>query len=391
MLDAVPVPLQALTWPLLGAVLILLGRRFLPNWLRRLVALAAVLASLSVLWSLRSGPIERVEVLWEPLNLFRMSPSLYPDSLALQVGLTLAWITAASVLGVRGAQPHSTAWHGLLLVVLAGCLAMTMATNLITLAIASALLDMGLMSMIVFSRHDADRVAWRMVVPGVTSTLLLVIAALQMNAQVGSGSLSARAVPLEILALAGIAGALRLLIYPVHPRNLHTPENAAALLLSAGTGIYLLARVQTIEPGLADPGWLLLIGGVALLAGGLLAWMGSIGQTREAKPSPAPGAYVPKTEDSAPLSGGADRQQAAGSRQPAAAKLWSGVAIHQAGFALVFLLLVGNPVPWPLFSLTLAMGIMLIWWDGESRITNRSQPQSPSALMDSWWSQTGST
>jgi hypothetical protein len=389
MLDPVPVPLQAVIWPLLGAVLILLGRRFLPNWVRRLVALAAALASLSVLWSLRSGPIERVELLWEPLNLFRMSPNLYPDTLALLVGLTLVWITAGAVLGVRGAQPRSTAWHGLLLVVLAGCLGMSMATNLITLAIASALLDMGLLAMIVFAPHDADRVAWRMVVPGMASTLLLVVGALQMNAQVGSGSLGAREVPLGVLALVGIAGALRLLIYPVHPRNLHTPENAAALLLSAGTGIYLLARVQTIEPGLPESGWMLLIGGVALLAGGLLAWMGSLDQTEEAKPSLTPGANVSKASDSAPLSSGGARQRVAGSLQSEIAKLWSGVAVHQAGFALIFLLMVANSVPWPLFSLTLALGIMLIWWDGTSRRTDKSQPHSPPMSIEKWWMQTG--
>jgi formate hydrogenlyase subunit 3/multisubunit Na+/H+ antiporter MnhD subunit len=152
MLDPVPVPLQALIWPLLGAILILIGRRFLPNWLRRLVALAAALASLAVLWSLRTGSIERVDVLWEPLNLFRMGPNLHPDSLALLVGITLVWLTAATVLGVRGAQPQSTAWHGLILAVLAGCLAMTMATNLITLAIASALLDMALLPWLCLSR-----------------------------------------------------------------------------------------------------------------------------------------------------------------------------------------------------------------------------------------------
>ena len=391
MLDAVPVLLQALVWPLLGAILILIGRRFLPNWLRRLVALAAVLASLAVLWSLRTGSIERVEIFWEPLNLFRMSPSLYPDSLALLVGITLAWLTAATVLGVRGAQPQSTAWHGLVLIALAGCLAITMATNLITLAIASALLDMALIAMAVFEPHDANRVAWRMAVPGMASTLVLVVCALQMDALVGTGSLSAREVPLGILTMVGVAGMLRLLVYPLHPRGLHTPENAVGLLLSAGAGIYLIARVQTIDPGLAGLQWMPTIGGVALLAGGILVWTGADRLAWTPDPSALPPPGVLGTEEPGSQPSGGEEQQARNSPQPALARVWSGTAVHQAGLALAFVLLVGNPVPWPLLSLTLTLGMLIIWWDGAHTRRASSQPRQFQPPIQNWWAQVRST
>ena len=381
MLDPVPVPLQALIWPLLGAILILIGRRFLPNWLCRLVALAAVLASLAVLWSLRTGSIERVDVLWEPLNLFRMSPDLHPDSLALLVGITLVWLTAATVLGVRGAQPQSTAWHGLILAALAGCLAMTMATNLITLAIASALLDMALIAMVVFEPYDAGRVAWRMAVPGVASTLLIVVSALQMSAEVGTGSLSAREVPAGILTMVGVAGMLRLLAYPLHPRGLHTPENAATFLLSAGAGIYLVARVQTIDPGWMGLEWMLTVGSVALLAGGLMAWTGGNRLAEESDPSAPPPPGV--------LAG--EGRQVEDSPQPAPARVWSGIAVHQAGYALVFVLLVANSVLWPLLSLTLALGMMIIWWDGTRRRTAGPRPRWFPSSVRNWWAQAQST
>jgi len=374
MLDPVPVPLQALIWPLLGTILILMGRRFLPNWLCRLVALAAALASLAVLWPLRTGSIERVDVLWEPLNLFRMGPNLHPDSLALLVGITLVWLTAATVMGVRSAQSQSTAWYGLILAALAGCLAMTMSTNLITLAIASALLDMALIAMVVFEPYDASRVAWRMAVPGVASTLLIVVSALQMGAQVGTGSLSAREVPVGILAMVGVAGMLRLLAYPLHPRGLHTPENAAALLLSVGAGIYLVARVQTTGPGLGGLEWMLTIGTVALLAGGLLAWTGGDRLAEKPGPSAPPPRGVLEAEGPGSQPLGGEGQQAESSPQPALARVWSGIAVHQAGFALAFVLLVENSVLWPLLSLTLALGIMIIWWDGTRRRTANPQP-----------------
>lgn len=391
MLDAVPVLLQALVWPLLGAILILIGRRFLPNWLRRLVALAAALASLAVLWSLRTGSIERVEIFWEPLNLFRMSPSLYPDTLALLVGITLAWLTAATVLGVHGAQPQSTAWHGLVLIALAGCLAITMATNLITLAIASALLDMALIAMAVFEPHDADRVAWRMAVPGIASTLLLIVCALQMGALVGTGSLSAREVPPGILTLVGVAGLLRLLAYPLHPRGLHTPENAAGLLLSAGAGIYLIARIQTIDPGVAGLEWMPTIGGIALLAGGILAWTGADRLARRPVPSALTPPGVPGAEEPGSRPSKREGQQAKDSLQPALARVWSGTAVHQTGLALAFVLLVGNSVPWPLFSLTLALGMIIIWWDGTHTRRASSRPQRFPLTIQNWWAQVRST
>ena len=107
MLRSVPVPFQAILWPLLGAALILAVGRHLPAWLRRLLAAAAAAASLAAIWSLRSGDPQRVEIPWLPLNLFRSGPALSTDGLAVPMALTLATIAVALSLGIGcvGAQP----------------------------------------------------------------------------------------------------------------------------------------------------------------------------------------------------------------------------------------------------------------------------------------------
>jgi len=178
MLEPVAISLRPVVWLLLGGGIVLTASRFLPNWFRRLVALTATMASLIILWSLREGTAAAVELAWEPLNFFRQGPALNPDGLSLLVGITLSGATAAAVLGVRGSRPRRTAWHGLILVALAGCLTMTMASNLLTLALGSALIDLALIAMAISATRPSGRTAWRMAVPGVASTLLLVLGAI---------------------------------------------------------------------------------------------------------------------------------------------------------------------------------------------------------------------
>jgi hypothetical protein len=326
MLEPVPVPLQAILWPLAGAALILALRRFLPNWLRRVVAVVVTLASLSALWSLRGGDAEVVTISWAPLNFFRMSPALQPTALALFVGVVMAGAVAALVLGIRGTDPQHSPWHGLILVALAGGLLMAMAANLLTLALGSGLLDLALAALAICAPDGADRTTWRMAVPGIASTLLLLFGAMQMDAQVGSASLAARDFPLEILVVMGGAGLLRLLVFPLHPRGLKSSEEAATLLLPMGAGIYLLARVQAIGPILAGRPWILALADVALLIGGLMTWTGSIGA----------GEMV---------------------------STWPGIAVHQAALALAFLLFSRGPAPWPWLGLAWALASLAIWWD----------------------------
>jgi hypothetical protein len=332
MVESLPGPLQVIVWPLLGAVLILALRRLLPNWLRRGVALAAVLASLLALWSFRMGSTETATIFWQPINLFRTSPVLQPTALALFAGIVMAGVTLALVLGIRGARPRDTVWHGVVLVALAGVLLLVLAGNLLTLAMGSGLLDLALVTLAISADDGKGRIAWRMVVPGAASTLLILVSTVQMDAGVGTTSLAARDFPLQNLVLLGIAGLLRLLVFPLHIRDLETPEGAATLLFPMGAGIYLLARTQTIGPVLADRPWMLAVGGIALLAGGLMAW--------------------------------------AGSRSTGIADAWSGIAIHQAGLALTCILVLRPPVPWSWAGLALALGLLCIWWaatDGEER------------------------
>lgn len=336
MLDSVPLPFQAIIWPLVGAGLVLALNRLLPGWVRRLVAMAAAFASFVVLWSLKAGTVERAEILWEPLNFFRMSLALSPDGLSLLIGIALAGATAAVALGIRGQEPRKTIWHGLILLVLAGCLAVTMAANLLALAVGSALIDLALIVLVLRSSscdEAAGRMSLSLVVPGIVSTLLLFLGALQMDAQLGHGSLLSRNLSEEALVVIGVAGALRALVFPFHARKLRVPETVATLLLPIGVGGYLLARVQASAPVLSDRPWVMTMAVIGLLAGGLLAWSGSA--RSKARPS----------DDSSP------------------GRWWTGILVYQAGYVLAFVVVLAGGTPWPIVGMVLVLAVMAIWWD----------------------------
>jgi len=289
---------------------------------------------------------------WEPLNLFRMSPTFQANSLALVVGITLAGFTAAAVLGIRGTSPKKTSWHGLILVTLAGCLVLVLAANLLTLALGSGLIDLALIGMAIYSRdtgEQAQRVAWRMAVPGILSTLVLFAGAAWMDAQTGTASLLARQVPLEVLTLMCVSGLLRLMIFPLHPRGLKQGEQIATHILPFGAGAYLLARAQAIDPSLAGQPWIWIVGGVALLAGGWMLWVGPMRSVHH---------------------------------EQGAARM--GIVANQTGLALTFLLLSTTGMPWPLISLPLALGLLAIWWDSGSERPAASRPTWLAGL-DRWF------
>jgi hypothetical protein len=343
MLDSVPVPFQVILWPLVGSAFILVLSRILPDWARRLLAMVAALVSLAALWSLKSEPVARVGLEWLPINLFRMGPTLYVDGLSLLVGMLLAGVSAAMILGVRWRGSQGTGWHGFLLALLAGCLAATMAANLLALALASALIDLALISAIVSISNGPEssrKLPLSAVVPGVLSTLVLFVAALQMDSRVGHASFLAQSLPETALVLVGVAGALRTLIFPLHPRNLRGPESAATLLLPVGVGGYLLVRVQTLAPALSELSWAMVLAAVALLAGGLLVWS----------------------------SGAVSR-----GKKPALSGLWSGILVQQTGFVLAFVLLLAGAAPWSLVGLTLALSILVLWWSGTLTTETPSQ------------------
>lgn len=334
MLESIPVPFQTILWPLLGAALIGILGRFLPGWMRRLLAAAAPGLSLLGLWSLRDAPPGRVEIFWEPLGFFRASPSLYADQMSLLAGILLCIVAAALLLGIRGRRPERYFWHSLVLLSLAGVLAMVLASNLLTLALGSALLDLALVGLALWAGGDPERgreMSLWLAAPGFASTLLLAASALHLDISAGHTSLLARELPAATVTLLGVAALLRLSLFPLHPRGLRGPQNAAALLLPIGAGIYLLARVQAVSAGLWSPSWLLLLGNVALLAGGLLVWAGGLATDR-------------------------------GEGPPRLAGFWVGLLIHQVGSALLFGILLGTATPWPLVALPFSLGALAIWW-----------------------------
>jgi hypothetical protein len=343
MLRSVPVPFQAILWPLLGAVMILAIGRLLPGWLRRLLAASAAVASLAAIWSLRAGTLERVEIAWTPLNLFRAGPALSTGGLAVPAALALATVAVALALGIGARQAQATnPWHGLLLILLAGALTTALAANLLALAIGSALMDLALMGLALWcgERSDATEgsescrpLALSTAVPGLAATLILVLCAVRLDAEVGYTSFLGTQVPSSILLLIGVAAILRAQVFPLHPRQVHGTTGAAALLLPAGAGLYLLARVQTVAPVIPSAGLPAGVAGLALLAGGLLAWSGSAAARRSSGHEP----------------GG----------------LWLGLLVHQVGAGLLFALILPGASPWPLLTSLLALALLVVWWDAE--------------------------
>ena len=341
---SVPVALQAVLWPLVGAVIVVAMNRLLPNWIGRLLVLAASVASLVALWSLGGQAAVWLQGYWEPFTFLRAGPAVLPDPLGLFTGISLAAFTAVAAVGIRGSQHPRTTWHGLNLVLLAGCLVMALAANLLTLALGSGLVDLALLAMAasaVGGAGQGQRVTWRMCVPGLVSTLLLFVAALRMDTQSGTLSLRAQQFLPEVLALLGVAGLLRLMVFPFYPRDLKAPEQAASLIASIGAGVYLLARVQSLGPVLAGQQWFVALGAVALLAGGWLSW--TAGTSRSSSP---------KLPD-----------------------LWTGMAIQQTGMAVVFVMVFPGVAPWALVGLVLAMGLLAIWWD--ATLERSAAPSSP--------------
>ena len=233
------------------------------------------------------------------------------------------------VVAIRATDSRHTFWHGLILVALSGTLTLALSADLLTLALGSALIDLALIGLAASAPGDGGRVVWRMVVPGVASTLVLFAGALRLDADVGSPSLLVRDLPSQILLLVGIAGTLRLLVFPLHPRGLATPETAATLLLPLGAGVLLLDHAQVVAPILADQPWLVALGGAALVAGGLLAW----------------------------ADGG-----------------WAGIAVHQTGLALLAVVLRAS-ASWSLASLALVLGILAVWWDVQ--VEAEALPRAP--------------
>ena len=341
MLSTIPAALRAALWPLAGALLVVALNRLLPNWLGRLLTLAASAASLAALASLVGQPAAGFQGTWEPFTFLRTAPALRPTPLGVGAGMVLAFWCAAAAAGMRGSQPPRTTWCGLALVLLAGAVVMALAGNLVTLALGSALLDLGLALLAVSAAGGRQgQPAWlRMLVPGLLSTGLLTLAALRMDSSSGAQSLAMEGFAPGVLALLAAAGLLRAAVFPLHPRGLRTAEQAATLLLPVGAGLFLVARAQTLGGTPAGAPWFLAIGALALAAGSWQAW--SAGGV----PS-LPGAW---------------------------AESWSALAVQQVGAAVLFAFLFPGAAPWPLAVLVLALGVLAIWWDAE-------QSSGPSAL-----------
>jgi hypothetical protein len=349
MLSLTPVLFRALLWPLVGAALLLTLGRFLPNRLRRLGGAVAAVATLAGVVAAGGQEGARVFIAWEPLNLFRAGPAFQFDSLSTTSAVVVAGLTMALVLGIRGRYAGRTPWHGLALVALSGVVTTVAATNLPGLLLGSALLDLALIATVLWAADgegDGKSMPLTVVVPGLAATLLLFFGAVRLDAEFGHASLLAQTLPESALRLVGIAGVLRLMAFPLHPRGISRPEDAALLLLPVAAGIYLLARVQDVAAPLVVENWMALAAGGGLLAGGLLSWSG-----------------VLDDDDGA----------------PAIAGMWPGALIYGLGSTLLFLVLLAGATPWPILGLLAPLGALAICWDIVLR------PPAGPRRSRTWW------
>jgi hypothetical protein len=292
----------------------------------------------------------QVFIAWEPLNLFRAGPAFQFNRLSTTSTVLAAGLTIALLLGIRGRYPGRTTWHGLALVALSGVVTTAAAANLPALLLGSALLDLALVATSLWAagaEEGARPMPLTVAVPGLAATLLLFFGAVHLDAEFGHVSFVAQTMPESALRLVGIASILRLMVFPLHPRGISRPEDAALLLLPSAAGIYLLARVQSLGAPLGMESWLVVAAGGGLLAGGVLIWSGVLGDE---------------------------------SREPAIASMWPGAFIHGAGGTLLFLVLLTGATPWPILGLLAPLAVMAICWD----IALRSPASGPRRSW-AWW------
>ncbi len=253
--------------PLLGAVLLLFAGPRLPRLARRLIAVVAIGI---VLFSLPSPDAEGYELPWSPLNLFRLGPELEPDTLLAPLLLSLGVALLAVTLSPRLLPGMAVGG----LIGLAAVATLAQSANLLTLAMASSLLDLALALVAIRNRPGADRAGWQVFVPGVASTLLLLLATVHMDAIQGTASLGRESIPPLTLNLMLAAGLLRLLPFPIHPRAPQEASDWMPMSLSLSAGVSLLLRLEWIAPGWGQQPVVLGIAWTTILAGALLAALG---------------------------------------------------------------------------------------------------------------------
>ncbi|MBN1659409.1 MAG: hypothetical protein JXA93_13475 [Anaerolineae bacterium] len=341
------VTISAILWPLAGAGLLLVIATLpwavgslVPAWLRRIVAAAAAMAGLLAV-ATGTGQGSPVTIPWQPLNLFRTGPTFLLDDLSTPVTLLVSGVTAAMLLGIRGRAPSRTLWHSLALVALAGVIMIAASGNMVALLLGSAIVDLALIAAVLFAvgrEGETRSLPLLVAVPGMASTMLLFFAAVQVDAEVGHASLQALSVPESTLILVAAAGALRLMLFPFHPRSVSRPEDAALLLLPAAAGIYLLGRVQHTAPVLPTEGWLAFAAVGALLVGGFMFWSGILAPPLRPGPLGAAG-------------------------QPVIAEVWPASLIHRAGYVVFFTAFMPAAPLWPLLGMLLPLAVLAICWD----------------------------
>jgi hypothetical protein len=330
--------------------------RLAGSGVQRLLSLVTSLVTLATIAGLGVGAVQRAELAWVPLNLFRMSPALQPDGLSIMAATVIVAISGALLVGIRGQV--WAAWRGWMLVALSGCLIAIFGVNLLALAIGSALLDMALLAIAASSSGQsspARRMSPSCALPGLISTLILFFAALQMDSLVGHASLASSKLPEESLRLIGIAALLRSFVFPFHARQFGTPVLAATLLPPVAMGGFLLVRVQGLLPVLTAQSWAMPVAMVAMLAGGLLVW------SRGEHPV------------NRPLLGG----------------LWSGLLVQSVGFLFVSTLVLPGNVAWHLVNVLLSLTVLVVWLDALQE--TREEKQGAwlawvSTKLAPWWS-----
>lgn len=276
--------LTAVAVPLAGAVLaIAFSTR--PS-MRRFTAPGAVLAAGLVLLcavGLQEGVLVRLPFpRLEPVGLFGAVPGYLADRLARSFLLLLGLTGLGGLMASFGASARQAAEvarrRGTALLLLAGCASLVLSANLLTVYLSWCLIDLAILLTMVLpdAGHDSPAgPALRTLVINQLASLAVLLAAIQATPEDGVSLLGPGYGP-SVTWLLLLAGLVRAGLYPLHlglPLATGGPAWGASLLrlLPTASGLYLVIRV--LAGPVVVPEVLAVVGGLSLVATGLLAWL----------------------------------------------------------------------------------------------------------------------
>jgi multicomponent Na+:H+ antiporter subunit A len=250
-------PLFPVVFLLLGALVLGLGGRIVSiktsHILGLIVAIGSLASCLLLYWH---QPVMQTSPFWRPASLFGVELSLRADGLSLGLVSLTAAIAVIALLSAY-ASIYSTGGHsqnlGAIFLVMAGTFSTILSANLVTLCLAWALLDMGLLVSTAQASDGglASRTGLKLLGINYLAGVALLGALLFLQARGETFALQATPLPRQVASLMVLAGLLRLGVYPafVDPPSsvrMRLPDLIVWRVVPVLVGGYLLARALSL-------------------------------------------------------------------------------------------------------------------------------------------------